>query len=98
MQTIGLGYIPFLPSGVHLIFVASSLRKVDNASLFKVPFSIDFHDILWYINSIPPNGNPGRKETLALGEGPYIGASERRSKMPMKKPIRLLGMVFQIDK
>jgi hypothetical protein len=78
--------------------IEKPIRNVDNAFLFEVPFSIDFHDILWYIDSIPPNGNPGRKETLASGEGPYIGASERRINMPMKKPIRLLGMVFQIDK
>ena len=77
-------------------FMNSAL--VDNAFLFEVASSIDFHDILWYIDSIPPMGIQGSKETLASGEGPYIGASERRSNMPMKKPIRLLGMVFQIDK
>jgi hypothetical protein len=63
-----------------------------------VAYGIDFHDILWYIVSIPLREYQGSKETLASGEGPYIGASERRLNMPMKKPIRLLGMVFQIDK
>jgi hypothetical protein len=49
-------------------------------------------------NKYSRKGNQGSEETLASGEGPYIGASERRLNMPMKKPIRLLGVVFQIDK
>jgi hypothetical protein len=39
----------------------------------------------------------GTKQTLALGERPRIGNPKGETMKPMKKPIRLLGMVFQID-
>jgi hypothetical protein len=39
----------------------------------------------------------GTKQTLAPGERPHIGHPKGEVMKPMKKPIRLLGMVFQID-
>ena len=69
-----------------------------NTSLFEVAATLTFTTNYGRIEYIPVREFQGSKETLALGEGPYIGASERRINMPMKKPIRLLGMVFQIDK
>jgi hypothetical protein len=40
----------------------------------------------------------GSEDTLAPGERPRIGNPKGDLMKPMKKPIRLLGMVFQIDK
>jgi hypothetical protein len=52
-----------------------------------------------YLNMFHTKGtNQGSKETLAQGGYPALVNSERRHVMPMKKPVRLLGMVFQIDK
>jgi len=50
--------------------------------------------------SVPDTGNTyqGGKETLALGERPCIEVILKGGLMKlMKKPIRLMGMVFQID-
>ena len=79
-----------------MTFLASDQAK-SHASLFEGPTDIDFRRILWYINSIPYWGIPGNLKTLALGEGLALVIPKGESIMPMKKPVRLLGMVFQID-
>ncbi len=40
----------------------------------------------------------GSEETLAQGEGLALVIPKGDFMSPMKKPIRLFGMVFQIDK
>ncbi len=41
---------------------------------------------------------PGNTETLAQGVRLCIGTTEGGPMIILKKPIRLLGMVFQIDR
>jgi hypothetical protein len=44
------------------------------------------------------SAHQGSKETLAQGEGLALVILKGDFMKPMKKPVRLLGMVFQIDK
>ena len=65
---------------------------------FKGSVGIDFRDILWYINTIPTREYQGTQKTLALGEGLALVIAKGDFMLPMKKPIRLMGVVFQIDR
>jgi hypothetical protein len=47
--------------------------------------------------SVPYGTFQGNKKTLALGEGLALVIPKGELMGPMKKPIRLLGVVFQID-
>jgi hypothetical protein len=68
------------------------------AFFFEAAGYIDFQGLLWYAYNIPKREYQGSKETLALGEGLALVIPKGDFMMPMKKPIRLMGVVFQIDK
>jgi len=65
--------------------------------LFGTYVCLDFHAAAWYAWNVPEREPQGSKDTLAPGERPRIGNPKGDLMKPMKKPIRLLGMVFQID-
>ena len=72
---------------------------LSNTFLFEVSLTLTFladYDILV---SVPERNTSlqGNTETLAQGDRPCIGNPKGEIMKPMKKPIRLLGMVFQID-
>ena len=65
---------------------------------FGTGVGLDFNETSWYDLIVPERGTPREtKRPWHLARGLAL-VFRKENIMPMKKPIRLLGMVFQIDK
>ena len=87
----GIGLLPDISSGVRL---TSCLLD----SFLELTFVLTFINPHGMLGLFPVGELQGSEDTLAPGERPRIGNPKGDLMKPMKKPIRLLGMVFQIDK
>ena len=63
----------------------------------ELTFALTFTGPHVIIDYVPARGTPGKQRDPGIWRVDSHWYSERRTSMPMKKPIRLLGMVFQID-
>ncbi len=73
----------------------NELKQNERYLLLSLTF-LTHYGILRYV---PMRNNlPGKRRNLGTGYIPCIGTYPKGDAMkPMKKPVRLLGMVFQID-